>query len=187
MTASHVVLFSMHLPSATSRWQVVSRGGVLSRNGLLHQSIATATFTSPQPRQFQRRPPSPAITKAVRRPLSTSSAMAANTMKDGNFIHDITTAPSNDRVLPLFSLKGRTAIVSGAGAGIGLAVARALAEAGADVALWYNSNEKALVRAKEIEQTFGVQCASYIVSDMNKLLMLCPAARLCVPGQCSGS
>ena len=79
-------------------------------------------------------------------------------MKGGNFVHNNTVAPRESRVLPLFSLKGRTAIVSGAGAGIGLAVANALAEAGANVAIWYNSNKKAIERAKEIEQTYNVNC-----------------------------
>jgi sorbose reductase len=64
----------------------------------------------------------------------------AENMKDGKFSHDNTVAPETNRVMPLFSLKGKTAIVSGAGAGIGLAVAEALAEAGANVAIWYNSN-----------------------------------------------
>lgn len=63
-----------------------------------------------------------------------------------------------DPVLPLFSLKGKTAIVSGAGAGIGLAVANALAEAGANVAIWYNGNKKAVERAQEISDKWGVTC-----------------------------
>lgn len=75
----------------------------------------------------------------------------------GSFAHNNTTAPISDRVLPLFSLKGRTAIVSGAGAGIGLAVAHALAEAGANVAIWYNSNKKAIAEAEKIEKTYGVK------------------------------
>ena len=78
--------------------------------------------------------------------------------KDATFTHDNTAAPKSGRILPLFSLKGRTAIVSGAGAGIGLQVARGLAEAGANVAIWYNSNKKALDRAAEIEKEFGVKC-----------------------------
>ena len=95
--------------------------------------------------------------------------------KDGTFAHYNTVAPKTDRVLPLFSLKGKTAIVSGAGAGIGtsayslasyldaniypgLAVAQGLAEAGANVAIWYYSNKKALDRAAEIEKNFGVTC-----------------------------
>ncbi|PUU73955.1 hypothetical protein B9Z19DRAFT_1103711 [Tuber borchii] len=68
-----------------------------------------------------------------------------------------------DAVLPLFSLKGRTAIVSGAGAGIGLAVADALAEAGANVVIWYNSNKKAVERAEAIGKKWGVKTAAYQV------------------------
>lgn len=64
------------------------------------------------------------------------------------------------RVMPLFSIKGRTAIVSGAGGGIGLAVAQALAEAGASVAIWYNSNTQAVAEAAAIEKTYGVRCKS---------------------------
>jgi sorbose reductase len=60
--------------------------------------------------------------------------------------------------MPLFSLKGKTAIISGAGAGIGLAVARGFAEAGANVVIWYYSNKKALIRAEEVEKEFGVKC-----------------------------
>jgi sorbose reductase len=60
--------------------------------------------------------------------------------------------------MSLFSLKGKTAIIAGAGAGIGLSVAHALAEAGANVAIWYNRNRKALDRAAEIEQAYGVTC-----------------------------
>lgn len=88
------------------------------------------------------------------------AATPANPAMDGgNFVHNNTTAPvSTDRVMPLFSLKGRTAIVSGAGAGIGLAVAQCLAEAGANVAIWYNSNKKAIAEAENIEKTYGVKC-----------------------------
>ena len=83
-------------------------------------------------------------------------------MNGGNFKHNNTVAPEyTDRVLPLFSLKGRTAIVSGAGAGIGLAVAHALAEAGANVAIWYNSNKKAIAEAEKIEKAFGVKCKPF--------------------------
>jgi sorbose reductase len=80
-------------------------------------------------------------------------------IKGGNFTHNNTVAPPySDKVLPLFQLTGRTAIVSGAGAGIGLAVAHALAEAGANVAIWYNSNKKAIEEAANIEKTYKVKC-----------------------------
>lgn len=84
--------------------------------------------------------------------------MADSAMDGGNFAHNNTTPPNEQKVLPLFSNKGKTAIVSGAGAGIGLAVAQALAESGANVAIWYNSNKKALERAKDIEKDYGVKC-----------------------------
>lgn len=76
---------------------------------------------------------------------------------NGTFPHDNAAVPNVDRVLPLFSLKGRTAIVSGAGAGIGLAVAEAFAEAGANVAIWYNSNKQAVTSAENIAKTYGVK------------------------------
>ncbi|KAI1798956.1 sorbitol utilization protein SOU2 [Daldinia bambusicola] len=80
-------------------------------------------------------------------------------MNTGHFKHDITEAPKSKAVFDLFSLKGKTAIVSGAGAGIGLA-----AEAGANVAIWYNSNKKALEEAANIEKTYGVKCKAYQVN-----------------------
>lgn len=45
--------------------------------------------------------------------------------------------PTN--VFEQLSLKGKVVVVNGAADGIGLAVAEAMAEAGADVAFWYNS------------------------------------------------
>lgn len=82
---------------------------------------------------------------------------------EGGFNHGNAIAgPGAERVMPLFSLKGKTAIVTGAGAGIGLAVAQAFAEAGANVAIWYNSNNKAVERAAEMERDYGVKCEYYI-------------------------
>jgi sorbose reductase len=82
-------------------------------------------------------------------------------MQEGKFAHDATVAPQSNRVLPLFSLKGKTAIVSGASSGIGLAVAQALAEAGANVAIWYNTRkDEAEQAAAEIEKEYGVKCKS---------------------------
>lgn len=84
--------------------------------------------------------------------------MAAHPInKQGLFVHDNTAAPEHPSLMSMFSLKGKTAIVSGAGAGIGLAVAQGLAEAGANIALWYNSNPKCEERAAEIAQKYNVQ------------------------------
>ncbi|MCJ1231403.1 Sorbose reductase sou1 [Toensbergia leucococca] len=80
------------------------------------------------------------------------------------FAHDNTVAPKEEKVLPLFSCKGKTAIVSGGASGIGFAVTHALAEAGANVAIWYNSSTSASDRAKEIEKEYGVNCKAYQVN-----------------------
>lgn len=79
----------------------------------------------------------------------------------GHFVHDNTTPPAHPSLLGMFSLKGKTAIVTGAGAGIGLAVAHGLAEAGANVAMWYNSNAKCQERAAEVSQKYGIQGMSF--------------------------
>lgn len=92
---------------------------------------------------------------------STSTIMGGEklpAMNGGNFNHYNTVAPKEEKVFPLFNNSGKTAIVSGAGAGIGLAVAQALAESGANVAIWYHGNRKALERAKDIENEYGVKC-----------------------------
>ena len=73
------------------------------------------------------------------------------------------TPRDGDPVLPLFSLKGKSAIVTGAGAGIGYAVADCFAEAGADVIIWYNSNPKAHEAAEEIANRWSVKCKAFKV------------------------
>ena len=78
--------------------------------------------------------------------------------KNGVFREDNTIAPTETSIVPLFSLKHRTAIVSGAGAGIGFEVAQAFAEAGANVAIWYHGNKEAISRAADIEKKYGVKC-----------------------------
>lgn len=100
-----------------------------------------------------RRPATAPVVEYVKKEAPEDSSM-----KKGLFQEDNTVPPKEERVLPLFSLKGRTAIVSGSGAGIGLAVVKAFAEAGANVAIWYHSNKDALDRAAEVEETYGVKC-----------------------------
>lgn len=68
------------------------------------------------------------------------------------------TLPENS--LDLFSLKGKVASVTGSSGGIGLAVATAYAQAGADVAIWYNS-KPADKLAADIASKYGVRCKAY--------------------------
>ncbi|KAK6504587.1 hypothetical protein TWF481_006526 [Arthrobotrys musiformis] len=49
-------------------------------------------------------------------------------------------------------------------AGIGFAVVEAFAEAGANVALWYNTNKSAVEKAAEVSKTYGVICKAYKVN-----------------------
>ncbi|KAF2661636.1 short chain dehydrogenase [Lophiostoma macrostomum CBS 122681] len=68
-----------------------------------------------------------------------------------------------ESVFDQLKLTNRVAIVSGAADGIGLAVAEAYAEAGANVALWYNSNNAAIEHAERIAKTYGVKTKAYQV------------------------
>lgn len=66
-------------------------------------------------------------------------------------------------VLDLFSLKGKVASITGSSTGIGYAVAEAFAQAGADVAIWYNSHN-ADDKAKALADKYGVKAKAYKVA-----------------------
>lgn len=72
-----------------------------------------------------------------------------------------TEAPQlSSNVLDLFSLKGKVATITGSSQGIGLAVAEAYAQAGADVAIWYNrTNVDHIV--KEFQEKYQVKVKAY--------------------------
>ncbi|KAI8093627.1 uncharacterized protein BX664DRAFT_358057 [Halteromyces radiatus] len=69
--------------------------------------------------------------------------------------------------LQLFSLKGKKAIVTGGGRGLGLEMSKALAGAGADVAMMYVSSDKTHDTAAAVGKEFNVQCKAY-KADMGK-------------------
>ncbi|KAJ5690481.1 l-xylulose reductase [Penicillium macrosclerotiorum] len=69
--------------------------------------------------------------------------------------------PSN--VLEQFRLNGKVVAITGSADGIGLAVAEAMAEAGASIAMWYNSNDAAIEKSEEIARENDVKVAAYKV------------------------
>lgn len=70
-------------------------------------------------------------------------------------------ADPKNNVLSHFSLKGKVAAVTGGARGIGLEVVRALAEAGASVALIYTSSKDAEQTASSIAKETGVTIRAY--------------------------
>lgn len=76
-----------------------------------------------------------------------------------------------DNVLEQFNLKGRVVVVTGAAEGIGGAVVDSMAEAGANVALWYRSNDKAVTKAEELARKHGNKFKAYQIeiSDPEKV------------------
>lgn len=68
-----------------------------------------------------------------------------------------------ENVFEQLSLKGRTVCITGASDGIGFAVAEAMAEAGANLALWYNSNPAAKARGAELAERFHINVKAYQV------------------------
>ena len=82
---------------------------------------------------------------------------SSSVTKNGSFVHENTIPPEHSSMFSMFSLKGKTAIVTGSAAGIGLAVSHALAEAGANVAMFWNNNQNCLKRAEEIAAKYGVK------------------------------
>ncbi|OLN97168.1 putative NADP-dependent mannitol dehydrogenase 1 [Colletotrichum chlorophyti] len=77
--------------------------------------------------------------------------------------------PSN--VLEQLRVTEKVIVVTGAADGIGLAVSEAMAEAGGNVALWYNSNDAAIRRSQELAKAHNVRTAAYKVdvSDSNQV------------------
>lgn len=63
-------------------------------------------------------------------------------------------------IMERFSLKGKVASITGSSSGIGFAVAEAFAQAGADVAIWYNSKPSD-EKAEYLSKTYGVRSKAY--------------------------
>ncbi|TPX15809.1 uncharacterized protein E0L32_000143 [Thyridium curvatum] len=78
--------------------------------------------------------------------------------------------PNN--VLEQLRLTDKVVVVNGAADGIGYAVAEAMAEAGAHVALWYNTNDAAIEKAKSLAGSHGIKTQAYQVDGGRHLMVV---------------
>jgi sorbose reductase len=75
--------------------------------------------------------------------------------------------PTPENVFQQLSMKGRLVCITGAADGIGFAVAEAMAEAGANLALWYNTNSAAISKGAQLASQHGVKVKAYQVEVSN--------------------
>lgn len=68
-----------------------------------------------------------------------------------------------ENVLEQFQMRDRVVCITGASDGIGFAVAEAMAEAGAHLALWYNTNDAAITKGAALAKHFGIKSQAYKV------------------------
>jgi len=68
-----------------------------------------------------------------------------------------------ENVISQFSMKGKVVAITGAADGIGYAVAEAIAEAGGNVALWYNTNDAAIEKGAKLSEKHGIRAKAYKV------------------------
>lgn len=90
-------------------------------------------------------------------------------------LEDVQAAPREPRpfpstpenVLQQFSMKDKVVAVTGASDGIGYAVAEAIAEAGGNVALLYNSNKAAEEKAPQLAKEHNIKAKAYQLEISN--------------------
>ena len=70
---------------------------------------------------------------------------------------------TSEKVFEQFRLNGRVVVITGASDGIGFAAAEAMAEAGADLALWYNTNKAVIEKGAQLATDFGIKVKTYQV------------------------
>ncbi|KAK0861108.1 hypothetical protein LTR87_017085 [Friedmanniomyces endolithicus] len=79
------------------------------------------------------------------------------------------TPKTPNNVFEQLSMKGKVVAITGASAGIGFAVAEAIAEAGGDLALWYNSNDAAIAKGEQLAKAHGVRVKASVFCDAYKV------------------
>lgn len=140
----------------------------LERRPLLHLSLSLFFFF------FFPNPPCPGLTNCEQLPAGANHNMAPNSQNSIRRPNPILP----DSVFKMFDMSGKVVIITGGSGGIGYQVGRALAEAGANVALWYSKSTQAQERAATIAKDFGVKCKSYQcrVQDFNEVRANSPSS-----------
>lgn len=82
----------------------------------------------------------------------------------------------SDSIFAMFNMRDKVVIITGGAGGIGYQVSRALAEAGANVALWYNKSTEAEQLAATIAKDFGVTAKAYRC-DIQDFTQVIPSTR----------
>ena len=72
-----------------------------------------------------------------------------------------------DSVFDMFNMRGRVVIITGGSGGIGYQIGRAVAEAGANVALWYDRSNQTEKLAATLTNDFGIKAKAYKCSVQN--------------------
>ncbi|KAI4852953.1 putative NADP-dependent mannitol dehydrogenase [Aureobasidium sp. EXF-8845] len=86
------------------------------------------------------------------------------TLEDAAVVRQPKPVPNTpENVFEQFSMKGKVVAITGASDGIGWAVAEAIAEAGGDLALCYNTNDAAISKGEEIAKKHGIRAKAYQV------------------------
>jgi len=85
-------------------------------------------------------------------------------LEDSSAVRQPRPVPSTpENVLEQLTVKGKVIAVTGASSGIGFAVVEAMAEAGGNVALLYNSNDAAISKGAELARKHGIKAQAYQV------------------------
>ena len=72
-----------------------------------------------------------------------------------------------DSVFDMFNMRGRVVIITGGSGGIGYQIGRAVAEVGANVALWYDRSTQTEQLAAALASDFGITAKAYKCSVQN--------------------
>ena len=72
-----------------------------------------------------------------------------------------------ENVFEQFNMKGKVVAINGSSDGIGFAVAEAIAEAGGDIALWYNTNDAAIEKGENLAKKHQIRAIAYQVEVTN--------------------